>query len=115
MAETMILIPGRTAKQGTALIVGKLKGEYPEITSTVEMNVDDMARLKLNEGDKVRLRSEAGETVVSCTGRKVEDLPSGILFLPYGPHTSLLMSSDTAGTGMPLSKNLSVEVENAGK
>jgi formylmethanofuran dehydrogenase subunit D len=111
MAETMILIPGRSQKQGTALNRGKLKDDYREVTSTVEMNADDMARLGLKDGDAVRLRSAAGETVVSCTGRKAEDLPSGLLFLAYGPHSSALMGSDTAGTGMPISKNLEVEVE----
>jgi formylmethanofuran dehydrogenase subunit D len=29
----------------------------------------------------------------------------------YGPKSSELMTGDTAGTGMPLSKHLAVEVE----
>jgi formylmethanofuran dehydrogenase subunit D len=70
-----------------------------------------MARLGLKEGDSVRLRSSTGETVLHCKGRKTEDLPEGILFLAYGPSSSQLMGGDTAGTGMPLSKNLAVEVE----
>ncbi|MGH8671535.1 MAG: molybdopterin dinucleotide binding domain-containing protein [Burkholderiales bacterium] len=111
MAEIMILIPGRTSKQGTSLNVGKLKPEYQDVTSTVEMNTDDMTRMGLKEGDKVRLRSEVGEIVVNCKGRKPGDLPSGVLFIPYGPPSSELMGGDTAGTGMPMSKNFSVEVE----
>lgn len=111
MAETMVLIPGRSQKQGTAINIGKLGDGYREVTSTLEMNADDMARLGLKDGDAVRLRSAAGETVVTCKGRDPQDLPSGLLFLAYGPHSSELMESDTAGTGMPLSKNLEVEVE----
>ncbi len=111
MAETMILVPGRSSKQGTALNKGKLKQEYLSITSTLEMNSDDMQRLGLEEGDSVRLSNEVGETVVSCKGRKPEDLPSGMLFIPYGPPSSQLMASDTAGTGMPISKNIEVLVE----
>ena len=111
MAETMTLIAGRSSKQGVSLNVSKLEGEYVEVTTTLEMNVADMARLGLQEGDRVRLRSYTGETVLRCKGRKAEDLPEGILFLAYGPSSSQLMGGDTAGTGMPLSKNLEVEVE----
>ena len=111
MGETMTLIAGRTAKQGVAISVGKLKPAYQEITSTVEMNADDMARLGLKDGDEVELSTAVGKTVVTCAGRKPDDLPSGLLFLPYGPHSTPLMGSDTAGSGMPISKNLSVTVE----
>ncbi len=111
MAETMILVPGRSSKQGTSLNKGKLKEEYLLVTSTLEINTDDMQRLGLEEGDSVRLSNEIGETVVTCKGRKPEDLPSGMLFIAYGPPSSQLMASDTAGTGMPLSKHMQVLVE----
>jgi formylmethanofuran dehydrogenase subunit D len=111
MTETMILIPGRSSKQGTALNAGKLKSEYRQITSTVEMNADDMTRLGLKDGDQVRLKTEVGETVVRCKGRKATDLPSGVLFMAYGPSSTQLMGSDTAGSGMPISKTFQVEVE----
>ena len=111
MPETMILIAGRTAKQGTSLNAGKLGGEYREVTSTGEMNRNDMTRLGLADGDRMRLRSAHGETILRCKGRAPEDLPSGIIFVAYGPPSSQLMGGDTALTGMPLSKNLEVEVE----
>ena len=111
MAETMTLIAGRTSKQGTSLSAGKLKDEYLGVTSTLEMNADDMVRLGLKDGDSVRLSTSVGETVVQCKGRKVTDLPLGMLFIPYGPPSSQLMGSDTAGSGMPLSKNFAVQVE----
>lgn len=111
--ENMILIPGRSSKQGTSLNKGKLKEEYLTETSTLEMNEDDMARMGFEAGDSVRLRSEDGETVVRCKPRKAEDLPSGMLFIAYGPPSSQLMGGDTAATGMPLSKNIAVEVERA--
>ncbi len=111
MAETMILIPGRSNKQGTSLNKGKLKEEYIEVTSTLEMNQDDMNRLHLADGDEVRLSNAIGSTVVRCKGRKPEDLPAGTLFIAYGPPSSQLMDSDTAGSGMPLSKHMVVEIE----
>lgn len=107
----MILIPGRSSKQGTSLNQGKLKAEYLEVTSTLEMNPDDMQKLKLVDGDSVRLSNPVGETVVKCIAKKPGDLPPGTLFIAYGPPSSQLMESDTAGSGMPLSKHMEVEIE----
>ena len=111
MPETMLLIPGRSSKQGTSLNKGKLGDEYREITSTVEINADDMARLGFNDGDKLRLKNHVGEAVVTCVSKKASDLPEGMIFIAYGPSSSRLMEGDTAGSGMPLSKHLPVEVE----
>ena len=108
-----MLIGGRTSKQGTALCQGKLGEEYRQITSVVEMNVEDMARLGLTNDSKVRLRTAEGEAVLRCKGRETKDLTPGLLFMAYGPLTSELMAGDTAASGMPLSKNLEVEVEPA--
>ena len=111
MGETFTLIGGRSSRQGTALCVGKLGSDYLDVSSTLEMNVEDMARLGLKDNDRVRVRSATGEIVVRCKGRLAKDLPSGLLFIAYGPLSSALMQGDTAGSGMPLSKNIDVEVE----
>jgi RNA polymerase-binding protein DksA len=73
VADKMMLIPGRTSKQGTSLNQGKFKDEYKEVTSTLEMNKDDMDKRGLVDGDKVRMWNEIGETIVSCVGKKTED------------------------------------------
>lgn len=111
MDETMLLVPGRSSKQGTSLNKGKLKDEYQTVTSTVEINEDEMKRLGLAEGDEVRLSNEVGTATVRCTARKPGDLPDGMIFMAYGPASSQLMESDTAGSGMPISKNIRVRVE----
>ncbi len=111
MPETMTLIGGRSSRQGTSLCAGKLEAEYIEVSSTVEMNAEDMARLGLKDGDPVRLRSASGEVDVRCKGRTTKDLPPGLLFIAYGPLSSRLMASDTAGSGMPISKHIVVTVE----
>jgi len=113
MAETMVLVPGRSKKQGTSLNDGKLKDEYQGVTSTAELNEKDMRRLKLKDGDKIRLKSDVGQIVVTCIAKKDADLPSGMIFIPYGPPSSELMAHDTAGSGMPLSKHIEVKVTKA--
>jgi len=109
----MTLIAGRSSKQGTSLNKGKLKEEYQQVTSTLAMNEEDMTRLGVNEGDRLRISNEIGETIVTCAKKKAADLPGGMVFIPYGPHSSKLMASDTAGSGMPLSKIFTVKVEKA--
>ena len=111
MPETMILIPVRTSEQGTALNSGKLKEAYIVETSMLDVNTEDMQRLGLQEGDKVRLSNEIGTIVVTCRGKKPEDLPHGLLAIPYGPPTSQLMDSETYGSGMPVSKHMEVVIE----
>lgn len=111
MSELFILIPGRTSRQGTSLNVGKDSTEYLEETSSLHLSPEDMERLELTDGDKVRLRTEVGETELSCKAAKKGELQSGLLFMPYGPSSSELMGGDTQGTGMPDSKGFDVELE----
>jgi formylmethanofuran dehydrogenase subunit D len=113
MPETFILIPGRTSRQGTTLNEGKFSAGYVEETGTLLMCPDDMKRLGLAAGDRVRLRSEQGQVELPCQPAKGGELPPGVLFLPYGDLSSRLMGADTHGTGMPSSKGLDVELEKA--
>ncbi len=112
MTETLILIPVRSNKQGTSLNIGKLEDEYQQVTSTVDIDPDDMSRLGLAAGDRIRLRAHNGVGVeLTCQPRKAKDSTPGLMFIPYGPASSQLMDGDTAGTGMALSKHLEVELE----
>jgi len=107
----LILIPGRSLKQGTGMNIGKETAEYQEAVTTVEMNLEDMARLGAQEGDTLKLRASGGEATVQC---READLPEGMAFIAYGPVSSELMDQDTQGSGMPDSKGFEVEVERVG-
>ena len=111
MAELFVLIPGRTSRQGTTLNEGKFSAGYVEETTTLLMCPDDMRRLGLSAGDRVRLRSEQGQVELPCQAARSGELPPGVLFLPYGDLSSRLMGGDTHGTGMPNSKSFDVELE----
>lgn len=107
-AKRFLMNAGRTSKQGQQVNVGKDHDEYQTIVNTLIMNADDMKALNLLAGASVRVRSEFGEAVFQCKEGKV---PSGIVFVPYGPPTCRLMGQSTDGTGMPTSKNWEVEIE----
>jgi formylmethanofuran dehydrogenase subunit D len=110
-AETFVLIPGRTSRQGTTLNEGKFTAAYVEETTTLLVSPEDMSRLGLKNGDRVRLRSEQGAIEIACAAAKAGELPPGVLFLPYGDMSSRLMGGDTHGTGMPNSKSFDVELD----
>jgi formylmethanofuran dehydrogenase subunit D len=109
--ETFILIPGRTSRQGTTLNESKLTGGYVEEISTLFMCPDDMTRLGLKNGGRVRLRARAAVIELACQAAKAGELPPGLLFMPYGDLSSRLMAGETHGTGMPTSKGFDVELE----
>lgn len=110
MADTFILIPGRTSRQGTSLNEGKFSDGYVEETSTLLMNPDDMQRLGIADGETVKMYNDVGEVVVPCKSGR-QELPPGVLFISYGDISSRLMGGETHGSGMPDSKGLDVYVE----
>jgi formylmethanofuran dehydrogenase subunit D len=112
MPDLFILIPGRTSRQGTSLNEGKYTAAYHEETHTLLMNPQDMQRLGLGDGDRVRMWNDLAEVTVPCKADKGES-PPGIAFISYGDISSRLMSGETHGSGMPTSKGLDVWVEKA--
>jgi formylmethanofuran dehydrogenase subunit D len=111
MTNTFILIPGRTSKQGVGISEGKFKEGYQSETSTLQVAPQDMQRLGLKDGSRVRLTSEWGQIEVSIIASKGDELPPGLLFIAYGDLSSRLMGGDTHGSGMPTSKGIDVELE----
>src|SRR5207247_2411018 len=111
MAQQFILIPGRTSKQGVGISEGKFKEAYRSETETLQIAPQDMQRLGLKDGDRVRLTSDGGQIEVVVATAKGDELPPGLLFIAYGDLSSRLMGGETHGSGMPTSKGLDVELE----
>ena len=109
MAENkLILITGRSTKQGTGISTGKDKEDYVVATSVLELNPADMTRFGLSEGDSVKLKTHFGETIVKC---RPENVPVGLAFLAFGPATSHLVGPETYATGMPDTKGFEIDLE----
>src|SRR5687768_1956129 len=111
MPHPFILIPGRTSKQGVGISEGKFKENYRSETETLQIAPEDIRRLNLKEGDRVRVTSESGEIEVAIVASKGDELPPGLLFIAYGDLSSRLMGGETHGSGMPTSKGLDVLLE----
>ncbi|MBI2192976.1 MAG: formylmethanofuran dehydrogenase [Planctomycetes bacterium] len=111
MPEVFVLIPGRTSRQGTSINEGKDSPEYRDEVGTLIMSPEDMARLGIPEGGRVRLSTRQGQIELPCKTARKGELQAGVLFMAYGPWSSRLMGGDTHGTGMPDSKAFDVELE----
>lgn len=103
----LVLITGRSLKQGTGLNLGKDSAEYRAAVSTLEMNSADLQQLGAQEGDTLAVSSRFGQTEVRC---RRGDLPLGMAFIAFGPASSDLLGAETGASGMPDSKRLDVVV-----
>jgi formylmethanofuran dehydrogenase subunit D len=103
-----LVITGRSFKQGQAAEEGKFSPDYISETTTVEVSKEDADRLGLLDGMEVKLRNTNGEGVFHV--RITQSLPSGVLFIPYGPPANMLIPAETGGTGMPSCKGIEVEL-----
>ncbi len=110
MPLEVILIPGRSSRQGTTLNEGKYTDGYKDETSTLRVNPADMQRLGVAEGDRVRMWNDVGSVEVPVVDAK-DECPEGLVFICYGDKSSQLMAGETHGSGMPTSKGLDVFLE----
>jgi formylmethanofuran dehydrogenase subunit D len=103
----LILVTGRSTKQGTGISTGKERPEYREATGAIELNPEDMQSSGLDDGSIVRLRTEFGTADVRC---RRADIPGGLAFMAFGPACNQLVGGETCASGMPDSKHLQVEL-----
>ena len=104
----LVLITGRSTKQGVGISEGKHLADYQTATTVLELSQTDMVHYGLHDGDTVRLKSRHGETTVQC---RAEKLPEGMAFMAFGSAINQLMGSETYSTGMPDTKGIEIELE----
>ncbi|RJS76293.1 hypothetical protein CW712_01890 [Candidatus Bathyarchaeota archaeon] len=105
-----LLLTGRTIDQGCGKESGKLSEEYLDSVAVCEMNEEDMKKLRLRDGDRVKVTTAFGSVVLKAKkSRRIRS--SGTIFVPYGAWVNQVTSPKTGGTGMPLLKGIKVTVE----
>lgn len=104
----VVLLTGRTRRQGVGLEAGKLTDIYYEATTQVRLDPKDLEKLQVEAGDIVEVKTEYGEVVLRAT---LAPRPSeGIAFIPYGPWANCLIDGGTDSTGMPTMKGLKATI-----
>ena len=103
-----VLNTGRTVPQG-ASVEHKGADVYRTIASSCFLNPVDMMMLGIEDGDRVRVTTPAGQIVL--TARPAEGVAREEIFVAIGPYANHIISSETHGTGMPDFKSQRVDVE----
>jgi formylmethanofuran dehydrogenase subunit D len=107
----VVLLTGRTRRQGVGLEAGKLSEIYHEATTQIRLDPVDLEKLKIEPGDTVEVSTDHGSVVL-----RAEVAPrasEGLGFIPYGPWANCVISGDTDSTGMPTMKGLKATVKPA--
>ncbi len=108
----IVLLSGRTTKQGVTAEIGKTSDDYLQNVALIQLNSKAMEALGVSDGDAVEIQTKYGSCVVKCTKADIEE---NMGFMPYGPWANLLIGSDTQGTGMPDSKGVEADVKKTDK
>ncbi len=106
----LMLVTGRSTKQGAGISSGKEYLDYQEATRILDVNTVDLERSGLAEGDAVRITTEYGSAEVIC---RAADIPPGMAFIAFGPACNRLVGGETYASGMPDSKHVEIEITRA--
>ena len=112
MSINVVLISGRTARQGIGLEEGKQSKNYIDSVQFINLNPSDAGEINLKPEDTVKIVTDHGSVVVNW--KSDEGLDRGLAFFPYGPWANQVFGSETYGTGMPGYKGLNAKIENSG-
>ncbi len=83
--------------------------EYRKLSACLMMSKNDLGKMGLKAGDRVRVSNNYGSIVVEVKETKREE-PGGIAFMANSPWSNALVSDDTGGKGIPQFKNISAKV-----
>lgn len=108
----IVLLSGRTTKQGVTAEIGKTSNDYLQNVAQIQVNQKVMDQLGITDGDPVEVMTQFGTAVVTC---RQSDIDETMGFMPYGPWSNLLIGSDTQSTGMPDSKGIPAEIQQTDK
>lgn len=106
------LLTGRTLRQGQGKEYGKLSERYWKSVAICEVDPEDLNRMGIKDGKPVRITTKHGSVAVLAV-KSLRGPHAGKVFVPYGPWASVIVDSETHGTGMPSFKGTQAVVEPA--
>lgn len=100
----VVVITGRTINQGRAIEGKKISENLLDIAAICELCQEDMDKLKVKEGETVKLKTDYGDNILIAKPSK--SLDSGIVFIPMGLWANRIISPNTDNIGMPSFKGV---------
>ncbi len=92
-----------------ALERDRFGGEYRKLSACIMISRNDLGKMGLKTGDRVRVSNNYGSVVVEVKETK-RDEPGGLAFMVNSPWSNALVSDDTGGNGIPAFKNINAKV-----
>lgn len=111
MTLKVLLITGRSLRQGVGKEFGKGDEKYMESVSLCEISPKDLEAIGAKSGSNIRIKTQYGSVVVKAVSS--ESIKPGMIFIPYGPYSNILLGGDTNSSGMPTFKGVYAEIEPA--
>ncbi len=104
------LITGRTIQQGRAIEGYKHSDEYTRAAGIVELDPDDMKKLRVYTGTVVKVTTDFGTIFVRAVISTNAPHP-GVAFIPMGPWANHILNVDIYSVGMPCFKGVPATIE----
>ena len=74
--------------------------EYKKLSAAIILSRNDMQKMGLNAGDRVKISNSYGSVVVEAKESK-KDEPGGLAFMVNSPWSNSLVAGETQGKGIP--------------
>ena len=83
--------------------------DYEKISTSIVMSKNDMEKMGLKSGDRVKVANNNGSIVVEVRESKRNE-PGGVAFMVNSPWSNVLVSGDTAGKRIPEFKTITAKM-----
>lgn len=104
------LITARTVQQGRAIEGSKHSDEYTRAAGIVELDPEDIRKLKIYTGTIVKITTTHGSVNVRAVISQNAPHP-GIALIPMGPWGNKIINTDIYSVGMPSFKGVEATIE----
>ncbi|VVB97646.1 Molydopterin dinucleotide binding domain protein [uncultured archaeon] len=103
------IITYRDIFQVEALERDRFGKDYEKLSAFIGMSKNDMAKMGLKSGDRVKVANNNGSIVVEVRESR-RDEPGGVAFMVNSPWSNVLVSDDMGGKGIPEFKNITAKI-----
>jgi len=83
--------------------------EYKKLSAAIILSRNDMQKMGLNAGDRVKISNSYGSVVVEAKESK-KDEPGGLAFMVNSPWSNSLVAGETQGKGIPDFKLITAKI-----
>ncbi|MCX9025550.1 MAG: formylmethanofuran dehydrogenase [Candidatus Methanoperedens sp.] len=83
--------------------------DYEKLSASIVMSKNDIEKMGLKPGDRVKIANNNGSVVVEIRETK-RDEPGSLAFMVNSPWSNVLVSGETGGKGIPEFKNITAKI-----